>query len=123
MIVCSEHWEKLKQLVCECGMGHLLHQPHDEFEEFAAEICGHRPRHTAFDPLIACRKTAEALAVSHGGSYLCQHTASAESRCPICALVAALPTENIEPNLYWTATVVGRVESQARAKGLMPRAA
>lgn len=104
-------------------MGHLLHQPHDEFEAFAAELCGRRPIPFAFDPLEQAKETAEQLAISYGGAYLNGPTRDGHVRCALCQLVGHQPSPNIDSDLYWTATVVDIVERKARERGLMPRVA
>ncbi len=119
MIVCSRHWGRLRQLVCERGLGHLIHQPHDEFEEFAAELCG---RHTqfAFDPMRAARSLAIDFARARKDAD--------PNGCAVCALVDGISSSvpdalGLSADAYWPAVIVEYVVVQARASGLTPRAA
>lgn len=118
MIVCSRHWDRLRQLVCERGLGHLIHQPHDEFEEFAAELCGRRPQ-LAFDPMTAARAVAIAYAAAAPGV--------SAGGCAVCELITTprgMPfTFGISAEAYWPAVIVADVVEQARQRGLTPRAA
>lgn len=125
MIVCSAHWERIRREACAHGLAHLLHRPHGEFEEFAAELCGRRPVQDAFDPLAEAGATAEYLALAYAGSQLQHQKPDGSTRCPICELVAYLRTDTngIDPERYWLGTVVGIVERRAHDRGLMPRAA
>lgn len=118
MNVCSRHWERLRQLVCERGLGHLIHQPHDEFEEFAAELCGRHPQ-PAFDPMRAARATAIDFARKVPAAH--------QDVCAVCALIRAPDgmrfTFGISAEAYWPAVIVADVVEQARQRGLTPRAA
>lgn len=118
MIVCSRHWDRLRQLVCECGLGHLIHQPHDEFEEFAADLCGRHPQF-AFEPMT----TARAIATG----YAAELPAADQDGCAVCELINAPDgmrfTFGISAEAYWPAVIVADVVEQARHRGLTPRAA
>lgn len=118
VIICSRHWDRLRQLICERGLGHLIHQPHDEFEEFAAELCGRRPQ-LAFEPM----REARAVAIDWA-----MHASEADrDGCAICELVSN-PTVRqfglgVAAEAYWPAAIVDDVASAARSRGLTPRAA
>lgn len=123
MIVCHAHWDRLRQLVCERGMGHLLHQPHGDFEDLTAELCGRKPWINPFDPLDTARDVAQDLAVSHSGRYLLAPAPDGHERCPICELVRCECGEPAPPETYWSERVVDVVLARARQRGLLPRPA
>jgi len=117
--VCSRHWDRLRQLVCERGLGHLMHQPHDEFEAFAAELCGRRQPEFAFNPMTEAR----AIALD----FAAQVPAGDPDGCAVCTLVAARDarcfTFGVSPEAYWPEVIVAELIDQARGRGLTPRAA
>lgn len=119
MVICSRHQDRLRQLICERGLGHLIHQQHDDFEEFAAELCGRRYPRLAFDPMTAARK----LAMEFAGAM---RVANPDG-CAVCQLIVIpdgpLLHLGIASEAYWPAVIVSYVVSQAIEHGLTPRAA
>lgn len=119
MVICSRHWDRLRQLVCERGLGHLIHEPHDEFEEFAAELCGRRSPLFAFDPMTAARELAIGFAA--------EIQSANRDGCAVCELIGVPDGPRLHLGIaseaYWPAVIVSYVVSQAIERGLTPRAA
>jgi hypothetical protein len=119
VIICSRHWDRLRQLVCERGLGHLIHHPHDDLDELAADLCGQRRAQVTFNPMA----TARALATAEAE----QLPSADPDGCPLCELIGSRAglrfAFGISAEAYWPAVIVDDVVSQARERGLTPRAA
>lgn len=127
MQICQPHWDKIRALVDEHGMAHLVGNVESAHERLASEITGDAPVDDAknLDPLLRVNAMIWERGLSMGGLYMMNGDI-----CPICEAMkhmAHVPLEGkTEPvgeawvEKHWTEGPVLAVKGLAITLGALP---
>lgn len=127
MQICQPHWDRIRALIDEHGMAHMVGTPQSAFEQMAGELTGEAPPDTAttFDPLLRVNSMLMGRAIEQGGLYM-----MSGNFCPVCEAVkhlASVPRNGeTEPagaawvEQHWTEGAVLAVKSHAIELGAIP---
>jgi len=123
MKMCQTHWDRIRVLVEERGLSHLIGTAEQAMQAIADEVDGQESTH--FDPLMAVNNLIMGQALQMGGLYL-----MSGDFCPVCEAMkhtAHLPRQGeTEPvgeawvEDHWTVGPVDAVHEVCRQKGLVP---